>query len=740
MRYIKSIAVSIAAALLLAFMTSVFVPAFANKVNAATDVIEVDSEYALKSAVESSVNKGRTVKLKKNIISTNTITIKTSITLDFEELVLQLVSGKKLIIETQDENDTVTLTGQGHIYASVESNMVEVKKGKLIVESGYIQNTHDKGSCFNSTSNIMIIGTAFKSKSKLGKDIVIPFSEVEEHYSSYDDTYTYEIYSFSDFSTLKIGDKYVTRDNYNDVLGNGIFCYDLWTKTLNVNGDYDYGIAKDLIISYVDGLTIKFNNHSELTGRIKLGGDTTITGNNSLVLSASDTSAAITLSESADLTIKEVSMLIMSGVAIKGDGQGKLIIDDSEIVGKSKGCFSESLSNIEMENCEIVRPQMAEIKDGCVYHSGGTTPANDVLISSYNSGNSVTYTWSDDYSECTASIKYKFNAVNNKTETVKTTSTVKIAATTNEKGTTTYTATFSNKAFKTQTKDVQDIPVLQPNPITDPIPDPPTQVPSTPEPSNTNPSDPSTSTGGSFGEFVERLYNDALNRPSEEEGKAYWCEHVGNGDLTGAQCAKEFLLSEEFKNRNLSDEDFLKVLYKTFFDRDAVGDPEGFNFWLNSLKTEGRDKVVEGFINSTEWCNICASFGVKSGATSAKATIASANATAFAKRLYTECLGREAEEGGLKFWSLGLTNLELTGAQAAHEFFFSEEFNGHNFDNKELITRMYKTFMGRDPEDDGMNYWLKEMENGMTKEQIFNEFVKSKEFTEICQKYAIDRG
>ena len=251
---------------------------------------------------------------------------------------------------------------------------------------------------------------------------------------------------------------------------------------------------------------------------------------------------------------------------------------------------------------------------------------------------------------------------------------------------------------------------------------------------------PEPATGGGFEEFVERLYTVALNRPSEPEGKAFWCEHVGNGDLNGAQCANEFLLSKEFKDRKLSDEDFLKVLYKTFFDRDAANDPDGFNFWMNSLKTEGRDKVVDGFINSTEWCNICASYGVKSGATRAKATIASKNATAFATRLYTECLGRDPETDGLNFWSLGLTNLELTGKQAAHEFFFSKEFNDFNLDNEGLLTRMYKTFMGREPDTDGMNFWLNNMKNGMTKEDVFNEFVKSAEFTQICKDYAIDRG
>ena len=245
---------------------------------------------------------------------------------------------------------------------------------------------------------------------------------------------------------------------------------------------------------------------------------------------------------------------------------------------------------------------------------------------------------------------------------------------------------------------------------------------------------------GTFEDFVERLYTVALNRASEPEGKAFWCEHVGNGDLNGAQCANEFLLSKEFNDRKLSDEDFLKVLYKTFFDRDADDDPDGFNFWMNSLKTEGRDKVVDGFINSTEWCNVCAAYGVKSGATRAKATIASKNATEFATRLYTECLGRDPETDGLKFWSLGLTNLEVSGYEAAKQFFESAEFKGFNTSDEDYLRRLYTTFMGREADTDGLNYWLKVMSEGMSREQVLNEFAKSKEFTEICNTYAINRG
>ena len=243
----------------------------------------------------------------------------------------------------------------------------------------------------------------------------------------------------------------------------------------------------------------------------------------------------------------------------------------------------------------------------------------------------------------------------------------------------------------------------------------------------------------SFGGFVERLYNVALGRESEPEGKEFWVKNVEAGNLTGADAAREFLNSAEFKGKGLSDEQFLAVLYETFFNRNYKDDPDGFNFWMNSLKSVGREKVVDGFINSEEWCNICAEYGIRSGATTAKATKASKNAIAFAERLYTCCLGREAEEGGLKFWSLSLTNLEVSGSEAARQFFTSAEFKGFNTSDEEYIKRLYTTFMGREYDEGGLNYWLGEMKGGMNRDQVFNEFAKSQEFTNICNSYGIQR-
>ena len=72
-----------------------------------------------------------------------------------------------------------------------------------------------------------------------------------------------------------------------------------------------------------------------------------------------------------------------------------------------------------------------------------------------------TYTWSGDGQTCTAKRVCANNGTHIETENGTITNKVKTPATYTTKGTTTYTATFKNTAFKAQTKDIQNIPVLE---------------------------------------------------------------------------------------------------------------------------------------------------------------------------------------------------------------------------------------------------------------------------------------
>ncbi len=90
-----------------------------------------------------------------------------------------------------------------------------------------------------------------------------------------------------------------------------------------------------------------------------------------------------------------------------------------------------------------------------------TTVAEETLAASGHQYGTPKYTWSDDGKSCTAE-KVCSVCDDKVTETAAITSSVKTAATCTVMGTTTYTADFTDaNGFTTQTKDVQDIPMIK---------------------------------------------------------------------------------------------------------------------------------------------------------------------------------------------------------------------------------------------------------------------------------------
>jgi len=244
---------------------------------------------------------------------------------------------------------------------------------------------------------------------------------------------------------------------------------------------------------------------------------------------------------------------------------------------------------------------------------------------------------------------------------------------------------------------------------------------------------------GGTADFVERLYTVALGRESDPYGKSDWVSRISQG-LSAAECARGFLYSDEFINNGNSNSVFLDILYRTFFDREA--DQYGKNNWL-ALMNSGmsREEVITGFINSIEWANLCLTFGIESGGTASPTITVRPNdkIIAFAMRLYTTCLGRDFDPNGLEDWSGRLANHKITGTEAAYGFFFSNEFTGYGLDNAEYIKRLYRTFMDRESDPQGFDYWMNKLNSGVSRLEVFYGFADSVEFGTICSNYGIIR-
>jgi len=112
--------------------------------------------------------------------------------------------------------------------------------------------------------------------------------------------------------------------------------------------------------------------------------------------------------------------------------------------------------------------------------------------------------------------------------------------------------------------------------------------------------------------FVTRFYQQCLDRGPDPEGLQNWVGHLLSGNLTGADVAQRFIFSEEFKSKGTSDQEFLNVMYRAFFNRPP--DPEGYAGWLSQLQGgKSRSFVLAGFVNSVEFENLCAAYGIKPG-------------------------------------------------------------------------------------------------------------------------------
>ncbi|MFZ3386096.1 MAG: DUF4214 domain-containing protein [Candidatus Hydromicrobium sp.] len=112
--------------------------------------------------------------------------------------------------------------------------------------------------------------------------------------------------------------------------------------------------------------------------------------------------------------------------------------------------------------------------------------------------------------------------------------------------------------------------------------------------------------------FVTRLYQTCLDRSPDPAGLDNWVNNLISGKVTGGQAAYGFVFSEELKNRNLNNDQFLVIMYRAFFDRPA--DTGGYNNWMGLLNSgSSREFVFSNFVNSTEFANLCRNYNIIAG-------------------------------------------------------------------------------------------------------------------------------
>ena len=113
------------------------------------------------------------------------------------------------------------------------------------------------------------------------------------------------------------------------------------------------------------------------------------------------------------------------------------------------------------------------------------------------------------------------------------------------------------------------------------------------------------------------------------------------------------------------------------------------------------------------------------------------NTQAYVARIYTKALGRAAEPAGLNYWVGEINAKRRTPVQVAEEFFFAPEFVNKKLSNTEYVKVLYRTFMGREYDKGGLDYWVGRLNKGESRKSVLEAFAGCPEFRKIVKSFGL---
>lgn len=247
----------------------------------------------------------------------------------------------------------------------------------------------------------------------------------------------------------------------------------------------------------------------------------------------------------------------------------------------------------------------------------------------------------------------------------------------------------------------------------------------------------------SVNNFVTRLYRKCFGREPDSDGFNYWTKSLENREANGASIGAFFVFSDEYKTMNSNSTDYIKMLYEVFMGRGA--DNDGLEFWLGEIEHGmTREMVFKKFVESDEYTQICYQCGIERGDYSIvgipdpeptiKDTVQIRN---YVERIYNKALDRVSDEEGISYWTSQIAAGKWEPVAVAEYFIISDEFESKGYNDVEYVKILYRTFMGREYDDEGLQYWCERLQNGDTKKTVLEAFAGCDEFRAIVESFGL---
>ena len=163
------------------------------------------------------------------------------------------------------------------------------------------------------------------------------------------------------------------------------------------------------------------------------------------------------------------------------------------------------------------------------------------------------------------------------------------------------------------------------------------------------------------------------------------------------------------------------MLYRTFLNRDP--EPAGLAAWAGAFRQQRLRIAVENFIPSAEFAALLPD---RHDPAAVRAVVT---------RLYTEALGRAPDTAGLNSWvNYIVTTGDVEGV--ARAFLVSPEFEARALTFQGYIRILYRTFLGREPDAQGLAGW-ESILRGHLLSIIDSGFLPSPEFAGVIRAVCV---
>lgn len=234
--------------------------------------------------------------------------------------------------------------------------------------------------------------------------------------------------------------------------------------------------------------------------------------------------------------------------------------------------------------------------------------------------------------------------------------------------------------------------------------------------------------------LVRHFYLSILRREADTPGRVYW-DNIANefqALLVGRHeamfgMATTFFGSAEYKAFARDDTEFLRDLYRTFFDRGM--EEAARAYWAGQLASGlPRDAVLVSFMLSPEFDAFVTKVHGKADVPAHKQTVLD---------FFRAFLARVPDTQGFNYWAGQFRTALCTGGSAvataaeaiSSAFVNSAEYAGRGRTNGQFVADLYNAFMRRGGDLDGIRHWTAQLDGGVTRDQVRQQFRASAEFT-----------